>query len=171
MTTHLYAARLKRKWYLFQLKKMQKNTKDRQDRRNVQNESNPPKPSHLLSSSILHDYISSTVMPDGKQHATLATVVLDILERRDQVGNTTETKAAAKNRSPATIKTVSNQGVCNQTKGSNSLSGVSRYIFDLRHLPLSAPRAVHRPMDYCINAFPTLAQYTQYSRRCSLESV
>lgn len=66
----------------------------------------------------------STVMPRRQQRSTLPTVVVDILQRRHQIGDTPETEAAAQHRRP-------------------SMRGIPRMRLHACHLPLSADRTIH----------------------------
>lgn len=64
-------------------------------------------------------------MPRSKEYTTATTLVLDVLERVHDVGNATEAETAAENTGPC---------VC----------GVSRFIHNARHGPLSTGWAVCR---------------------------
>jgi hypothetical protein len=55
----------------------------------------------------LEDFNAPTIVPSGKPNTATATVVVDILERRHQVRDTSQAAAEAENGSPSTMEEIS----------------------------------------------------------------
>ena len=55
----------------------------------------------------LEDLNAPTIVPSGKLNTATATVVVDILERRHQIRDTSKAAAEAENGSPSTMEEIS----------------------------------------------------------------
>lgn len=134
----------KHKWYHFK-GPYKPNRQKQTDGQPVLSESDP---SPSLSSLQNHD--TSTVVPACKLRSTLAAIVVDVLERRHQVGNATKTATETQESGPSTINIVSlllttpNHARTCRCDEDHLLRSRARYSLHTSHLALPADRTIHR---------------------------